>query len=51
MYHRTAIIATEKKNLKGMSVLDLGCGRGGGLAFLVDHFDVKEAVGIDICSR
>ena len=49
MYHRVAL--NGKSSLQGQSVLDLGCGRGGGLGFLCDHFELEEAVGIDICAR
>ena len=34
-----------------MKVLDLACGRGGGLAFLAEHFGIAKAVGIDFCPR
>ena len=51
MYHRVAVCASGKPNLKNQKVLDLGCGRGGGLAFLIEHYNLKEAVGIDLCSR
>ena len=51
MYHRVALGASGKQNLDGVTVLDLACGRGGGLAFLADHFELKSAAGIDICSR
>ena len=36
-------------SLEGKSVLDLGCGRGGGLAYLASKHGVKEAIGIDTC--
>lgn len=29
-------------------VLDLGCGRGGGLAFLSKYYEPEEAVGVDL---
>jgi ubiquinone/menaquinone biosynthesis C-methylase UbiE len=32
-------------------VLDLACGRGGGLAFLAEHFGIAKAVGVDFCPR
>jgi hypothetical protein len=41
------VVASGKNKLSDVSVLDLACGRGGGLAFLVDYFDLREAVGID----
>jgi ubiquinone/menaquinone biosynthesis C-methylase UbiE len=51
MYHRVAVLASGHSNLSGISILDLACGRGGGLAFLVDYFNLSEGVGIDLCSR
>ena len=48
MYHRLASCVTSLKNC---SVLDLACGRGGGLTFLAEHFELKKAVGIDFCPR
>ena len=35
-------------NLKGKSVLDVGCGYGGVLAVLSEQFSLSEAVGIDV---
>ena len=32
-------------------MLDLACGRGGGLAFLAEHFGIAKAVGVDFCPR
>lgn len=51
MYHRVAILAAGKDNLLNTRVLDLACGRGGGLGFLADHFDLQIGVGIDNCTR
>jgi ubiquinone/menaquinone biosynthesis C-methylase UbiE len=51
MYHRVALNPNKKNSLSGKRVLDLACGRGGGLAFLAEHFDIAEGVGIDYCSR
>jgi ubiquinone/menaquinone biosynthesis C-methylase UbiE len=51
MYHRVALVATGKKTLANLKVLDLACGRGGGLGFLVDHFHLSNGTGVDICSR
>lgn len=51
MYHRVALVASGSKSLSGVNVLELACGRGGGLGFLCDHFDLEEAVGVDICRR
>jgi predicted RNA methylase len=39
MYHYAAIDApNNQQNLRGRDVLDLACGRGGGLSFLCEHF-------------
>lgn len=51
MYHRVALAAPGKASLRGVSVLDLACGRGGGLGFLCDHFGLEEGVGVDVCRR
>jgi ubiquinone/menaquinone biosynthesis C-methylase UbiE len=51
MYHRVALGATGLESLKGRKLLDLACGRGGGLGFLVDHFQLQNGTGIDSCSR
>jgi len=37
--------------LRDTRVLDLGCGRGGGLTFLCERFDAKQALGVDISPR
>lgn len=50
MYHRVAL-AGGKESLKGVSVLDLACGRGGGLNFLVEHLEAERAIGVDLCPR
>jgi cyclopropane fatty-acyl-phospholipid synthase-like methyltransferase len=51
MYHRVALDPNKKISLNGKKVLDLACGRGGGLAFLAEHFDIQEGIGIDLCQR
>jgi len=32
-------------------VLDIGCNRGGGLAFLTDYFEPELAFGVDTCHQ
>jgi cyclopropane fatty-acyl-phospholipid synthase-like methyltransferase len=49
MYHRVALDPNKKTSLSGKKVLDLACGRGGGLAFLAENFEIKLGVGIDLC--
>jgi hypothetical protein len=51
MYHRVALVATGKSTLSNVKLLDLACGRGGGLGFLVDHFHLSNGIGVDYCSR
>jgi ubiquinone/menaquinone biosynthesis C-methylase UbiE len=51
MYHRIALDPDKKTSLSGKKVLDLACGRGGGLAFLAEHFEILQGVGIDLCKR
>ena len=49
MYHHAAITSTDLPSLRGRKVLDIGCGRGGGLAFLNDYFEPTLAMGVDSC--
>jgi len=51
MYHRVALVASGLSSLEGLRVLDLACGRGGGLAFLAEHFGIRQATGVDLCPR
>ena len=49
MYHHAAITMTDLNSLRGQKVLDIGCGKGGGLTFLNDYFEPSVAVGVDNC--
>jgi ubiquinone/menaquinone biosynthesis C-methylase UbiE len=51
MYHKIAVVSCGLKTLKDKKVLDLACGRGGGLAFLAKYFEIGESFGVDICKR
>jgi ubiquinone/menaquinone biosynthesis C-methylase UbiE len=49
LYHHAAITATDLHSLRGLKVLDIGCGKGGGLEFLADYFQPSMTLGVD-CS-
>eukprot|EP00347_Sterkiella_histriomuscorum_P022129 403331581 len=51
MYHYAALGIKNKEDLFDQTVLDIGSGRGGGLAFLAQYFHPRLAVGIDISSN
>ncbi len=42
---------THGGDLRGQSVLEVGCGRGGGAAFLARHRGPKEYVGLDVSPK
>ena len=44
LYHQIA----AKANLDGKDIIEVGSGRGGGLAYLMDNFSPKSAVGVDL---
>ena len=48
MYHRVAVAHQNRQTLSGVKLLDLGCGRGGGISFLQEHFGLSQAYGVDI---
>lgn len=49
MYYYAGVTMPSFKSLDGKSVLDFGCGRGGGLAYLANRYQVTKAIGIDTC--
>jgi len=51
MYHYAALGIKFQDSLSGKSILDLCCGRGGGLAFLIKHYKATQATGIDFSSH
>lgn len=51
LYHYSALGIKFQDSLSGKNVLDLCCGRGGGLAFLARHFKAASALGIDFSSH
>ena len=44
LYHHLASAA----EIKNKDVVEIGCGRGGGLAYIFSHFSAKSAHGIDL---
>ena len=51
LYHYAALGIKFQDSLSGKHVLDLCCGRGGGLAFLAKHYKAASALGIDFSSH
>jgi ubiquinone/menaquinone biosynthesis C-methylase UbiE len=47
LYHHIA----NSIKLKGLDVLEVGCGRGGGASYIVRYLSPKSVKGIDICRR
>lgn len=47
LYHHAALTATDFSSLRDLRVLDIGCGKGGGLAFLQEYFEPSVCFGID----
>lgn len=47
LYHRLA----NAVDLKGKSIVEIGCGRGGGLAYITKRFSPSSALGIDLNKR
>jgi len=47
LYHHVA----EAVDLTGREVLEVGCGRGGGTAFVFDHHGPRRMVGLDLAPK
>jgi ubiquinone/menaquinone biosynthesis C-methylase UbiE len=47
LYHRLA----NAIDLKGKSLVEIGCGRGGGLAYIAKRFSTSTSLGIDLDRR
>jgi ubiquinone/menaquinone biosynthesis C-methylase UbiE len=47
LYHRLA----RTVDLNGKDIVEIGCGRGGGLSYIANSFKPKTALGIDIDAR
>jgi hypothetical protein len=48
MYWHAIAEVGEIKSLEDKNVLETGCGRGGGLKFIMDKFKPKHVVGVDL---
>lgn len=47
LYHRLA----KMVDLKGKSIVEVGCGRGGGIAYITETFKPAKALGIDLNAK
>ncbi len=48
MYWHAIAEVGEIKSLEGKTVLESGCGRGGGIKLMIDKFGPKSVVGVDL---
>jgi len=48
MYNYAALMSTGVMSLEGKTLVELGCGRGGGLDYLVKNLRPAKAFGIDL---
>ena len=48
LYHYLVSTLTQKQNLRGLDILEVGSGRGGGISFIVRYMSPRSAIGIDI---
>lgn len=48
LYNHCVVNAGGFKSMKGKSLLETGCGKGGGLHYLVNLLKPAEAMGVDI---
>jgi len=46
--YRQVVLSVD---LSGLSLLEIGCGRGGGTGFLQKHFPLRSIIGIDLSSE
>ncbi len=45
LYHHV----TSAVSLKGLDILEVGCGRGGGASYIARYLEPKSVIGVDIC--
>jgi len=51
LYHHIGTGFHEFRHFKNLDVMEVGCGRGGGLAFLCKYMPPASALGVDIVPR
>lgn len=51
LYHHVVIENGGLKNMKGKTLLETGCGKGGGLHYLAKTLKPAEAIGVDFSGR
>jgi ubiquinone/menaquinone biosynthesis C-methylase UbiE len=51
LYYRTATCLDTRKDLEGLTILEVSSGRGGGIDFLTRNFPIKKIIGLDLSSN
>lgn len=51
LYYRTATCLETRKDLEGLTILEVSSGRGGGIDFLSRNYPVKKIIGLDLSSN
>jgi ubiquinone/menaquinone biosynthesis C-methylase UbiE len=51
LYYRTATCLEMRKDLEGLTILEVSSGRGGGIDFLARNYPVKKIIGLDLSSN
>lgn len=51
LYYRTATCLETRKDLEGLTILEVSSGRGGGIDYISRTFPVKKIIGLDLSSN
>lgn len=51
LYDYATLMNASIKHMRDHSLLEIGCGRGGGLRYVIDEFHPNLVTGIDISSE
>ena len=51
LYNKIVMMLGEFKTFKGLSVLETGCGKGGGIRYLVEKLKPSSILGVDISKK